>query len=340
MVGLTTRRSSMRASQDSTANSRRQNHRQITITRIDKAPTLNVSIPALETLFEQYNSRDFSTNTENTTSKAREALAVSLPSLIDTGTDLDSSKETIRRRSIDCVKESPEEYPPPSPTSTTSTELGSNSSRTSEDTANESDAKDTLDMDTPTECVNKLLDSLFLRPEPHTRPYHTYFIVATIDGKPAIPEQYTCPTSMCTATFTTFEALTIHWSEHPWNRRSILLPVAAGGIRRLGFWQHKARFIKSLINGPHVAEIPGSYSSRPSTGYRRNMWTSICQKGGGVFVTGSQSLSNIAKTSDYGDIQLFGPQSYFVSPRVLPLEQVRAWEATRNMQSTIPNHFK
>ncbi|KAJ2344960.1 hypothetical protein GGF43_005334 [Coemansia sp. RSA 2618] len=123
-----------------------------------------------------------------------------------------------------------------------------------------------------------------------------------MDGIAAIPTLYMCPTAACEAKFRQFDELCVHWLQHPWNRRSELVPVMAGGIRRLSFWQHKRVFVRSLIRGHHVDAASG----RPSTAHRRS-----------------------AAESDYGDIRLLGPCSYFVSPKIVSIEQLHAWEALR-----------
>ncbi|KAJ2620429.1 hypothetical protein GGI26_004999 [Coemansia sp. RSA 1358] len=122
------------------------------------------------------------------------------------------------------------------------------------------------------DLFEQLMDTLFPFPEHGQNPYHSYFNVATVNGEPTIPNSYLCPTAMCTAQFKHFASLQRHWATHPWNRRGILLPVAAGGIPN----------------------------------------------------------NSAALTSDYGDIRLFGPKSFFVSPRVLCMEQVRFWEEARD----------
>ncbi|KAJ2741086.1 hypothetical protein GGI20_005427 [Coemansia sp. BCRC 34301] len=194
-----------------------------------------------------------------------------------------------------------------------------------DDTPSPSVTASTLDSSSDTlaqpTLIDELLDTLFPHLLPDAKPYHAYYNVATVDGEPTIPKYYSCPTAMCAERFIRFESLQLHWSAaHPWNRRGILVPVTAGGIRRLSFWQHKAKFAMSLLQGPHSAGEFGP-SNRPATSHRRSLWNVLnLQNNSGGTVT----------TSDYGDIRLLGPRSYLVSPRVLPLEQVRIWESERD----------
>ncbi|KAJ2779270.1 hypothetical protein H4R18_004111 [Coemansia javaensis] len=180
------------------------------------------------------------------------------------------------------------------------------------------DSDDTLPCDPPAGgppkddalLLSRLMDALFPMPLPGAEPYHAYYVVATLDGRPAIPDRYACPTALCDGGFARFEELQRHWPTHPWNRRGVLLPVAAGGIRRLTFWQHKAAYLRSLLCGPpHPCAEP----------HQRRRWLRLGPAGPGA----------LPPASDYGDIRLFGPSSYFVSPRVVPIERVRAWEEAR-----------
>ncbi|ORX68026.1 hypothetical protein DL89DRAFT_294542 [Linderina pennispora] len=137
--------------------------------------------------------------------------------------------------------------------------------------------------------------------------HHDYFVVATVDGQPTVPERYQCPTAMCSASFASFEGLRAHWSQHPWNRRGVLVPVTAGGIRRLSFWQHKVKYVKSVLMGRYRGDGQGARWGKAAVG------------------VGAVSMS------DLGDISLRGPRSYLVSPRILPIEQVRKWEEHRSI---------
>ncbi|KAJ2546143.1 hypothetical protein EV175_005709 [Coemansia sp. RSA 1933] len=180
----------------------------------------------------------------------------------------------------------------------------------------------------------QVLDTLFPHPGPESSLLHVYFNVATVDGEPNIPDYYDCTIAMCTARYRRFEGLQNHWATHPWNRRSILLPVTAGGLRRLGFWQHKARFFRSLVQGPycvdraesdrkdaapastHISIVQRMFGKRDRAGYQADL-----------------NAGSVALTSDCGDIRLLGPSSYFVSPRVLSAEQVRMWEDARDKRA-------
>ncbi|KAJ1954776.1 hypothetical protein EC988_002252, partial [Linderina pennispora] len=51
----------------------------------------------------------------------------------------------------------------------------------------------------PTARVTELLDALFPMPPADARLHHDYFVVATVDGQPTVPERYQCPTAMCSA---------------------------------------------------------------------------------------------------------------------------------------------
>ncbi|KAJ2487387.1 hypothetical protein IWW37_005247 [Coemansia sp. RSA 2050] len=255
--------------------------RRPSIRRVDAAPTAtNPAIQAIDALFEHY--------------QREEELTISTASISSAGDDLEES--------------------PPSPTATAST-LES----LPETLAQPELAHKRCSLQPP--LIDELMDTLFPHLPPNAKPYHAYYNVATVDGEPTIPRHYSCPTSMCGEMFTHFEVLQTHWSAaHPWNRRGILVPVTAGGIRRLGFWQHKAKFFVSLLQGPHSAGEFGA-TNRPATSHKQSLWSVLGLK---------RSCGGIITTSDYGDIRLLGPRSYLVSPRVLPLEQVRVWEAERD----------
>ncbi|PIA12950.1 hypothetical protein COEREDRAFT_11984 [Coemansia reversa NRRL 1564] len=162
----------------------------------------------------------------------------------------------------------------------------------------------------PQKFADQLMDALFPYPQPNTKPYHTYYIVATLDGAPSIPDWYICPTATCGFQFKYFHELQLHWAAHPWNRRGMLVPVTAGGIRRLTFWQHKAVYIKSLLHRRHSHQVTVA-DSRPNTEHH-------------------QKTGRTLNCSDYGDIRFFGPSSYFVSPKVMSIEQVCMWEDRRD----------
>ncbi|KAJ2780840.1 hypothetical protein GGI15_003406 [Coemansia interrupta] len=136
---------------------------------------------------------------------------------------------------------------------------------------------------------------------------HDYFRVATMDGQPVVPRVYRCPIAMCGLPFGRFELLQGHWTEHPWNRGGILTPVCDGGVRRLGWWEHKRRFFASLVKGRSFPEFPED-SRAEAQGRRR-----------------SKSIDEACR-SDYGDISLLGSRTYHVSPRVVPMWQVAQWE--------------
>ncbi|KAJ2248443.1 hypothetical protein GGI13_004661 [Coemansia sp. RSA 455] len=256
------------------------------IRRVDVAPVAtNTSIQAIDALFEHYQREELtvcttSSSSSSRSSSANESLDENPPSPTTTASTLESLPETLTRPSS--AHKSFLSQPP---------------------------------------LIDELLDTLFPHLPLNAKPYHAYYSVATVDGKPTITSHYSCPTAACTEIFMYFESLQAHWSAaHPWNRRGILVPVTAGGIRRLSFWQHKAKFIASLLQGPHNA---GEFATvnRPATGHKQRLWSALSLK--------HCSGGNIT-TSDYGDIRLLGPRSYLVSPRVLPLEQVRIWEAERD----------
>ncbi|KAJ2393742.1 hypothetical protein GGI05_002349 [Coemansia sp. RSA 2603] len=137
---------------------------------------------------------------------------------------------------------------------------------------------------------------------------HDYFRVATMEGKPVLPAVYRCPIALCEGQFTSFALLQDHWTEHPWNRGGILTPVCDGGVRRLGWWQHKRRFFMSLVQGRNEPEFP----ELGDVGRRR-----------------AKSIDQACR-SDYGDISLLGCRTYHVSPRVVSMWQVAQWESLRD----------
>ncbi|KAJ2331110.1 hypothetical protein GGI00_003408 [Coemansia sp. RSA 2681] len=147
---------------------------------------------------------------------------------------------------------------------------------------------------------------------------HDYFRVATMDGQSTVPAEYKCPIAMCDSRFEYFEHLQCHWTEHPWNRGGILTPVCDGGVRRLGWWEHKRKFFASLVHGKHRAEFPENPVG-DGTRLRRK----------------SSSIEDVCR-SDYGDISLLGSRTYHVSPRVVPMWQVARWETRRDASSKIP----
>ncbi|KAJ2003912.1 hypothetical protein GGI04_002796 [Coemansia thaxteri] len=147
---------------------------------------------------------------------------------------------------------------------------------------------------------------------------HDYFRVATMDGKSTVPLEYKCPIAICESRFEYFEQLQWHWTDHPWNRGGILTPVCDGGVRRLGWWEHKRKFFASLVRGKHRPEFPEhaiASTTEPSDGSRLRRRSS--------------SIEDVCR-SDYGDITLLGSRTYHVSPRVVPMWQVARWEAFRD----------
>ncbi|KAI9476856.1 hypothetical protein LPJ78_000202 [Coemansia sp. RSA 989] len=140
---------------------------------------------------------------------------------------------------------------------------------------------------------------------------HDYFRVATMDGKPRIPPSYHCPIAMCGKDFVRFEQLQAHWTEHPWNRGGILTPVCEGGVRRLGWWEHKRKYFASLVHGRFKPEFPEftHADSQAARQRRRASMDEVCRL-------------------DYGDIS-FGSRTYCVSPRIVPMWQVAQWEDER-----------
>ncbi|KAJ2724997.1 hypothetical protein GGI07_001566 [Coemansia sp. Benny D115] len=180
-------------------------------------------------------------------------------------------------------------------------------------TVSEDSAQTLLDqppMDTASYAATGI-DILALRPSTSAgrprRLRHDYFRVATMDGKPTIRDSYRCPIAMCDSEFAHFELLQSHWTEaHPWNRGGILTPVCDGGVRRLGWWEHKRKFIASFVQGVSRPEFPEEERSRGR----------------------SRSIDEACR-SDYGDIRLFGSRTYHVSPRVVSMRQVAEWEKER-----------
>ncbi|KAJ2455025.1 hypothetical protein EV183_001129 [Coemansia sp. RSA 2336] len=148
--------------------------------------------------------------------------------------------------------------------------------------------------------------------ETRRRLRHDYFRVATMNGEPRIPPAYQCPIAMCKRDFVRFEQLQAHWTEHPWNRGGILTPVCEGGVRRLGWWEHKRKYIASLIHGRFKPEFPecSHADAQPARQQRRHA-----------------SMDEVCR-SDYGDIS-FGSRTYCVSPRIVPMWQVARWEDER-----------
>ncbi|KAI8321182.1 hypothetical protein GQ54DRAFT_340102 [Martensiomyces pterosporus] len=287
------------------------------ITRVDTPPPINTSIAALDALFEQRqkhqsdsveSAKRVSMISSSTHSSASATPTVKL--------QLDESELT----SLSALEKDMHEYG-----DSDSTECPSSPNTILAEAPARKPGKQPH-----APLVDELLDALFPYPLADTPLRHEYFNVATVDGYPAIPERYACPTSMCRDEFLYFDGLRAHWSEHPWNRRGILLPVTAGGIRRMSFWQHKAKYLKSLIQGPHVAVLPDSAASaspaaeaeRPRTApHRRWLWNVVSNGTRQSHLTGVSTTTGAVSTSDSGDISLFGPRSYFVSPRVLPMEQ-------------------
>ncbi|KAJ2015166.1 hypothetical protein GGI14_004442 [Coemansia sp. S680] len=229
------------------------------IRRVDVAPVAtNTSIQAIDALFEHYQRENLTVCTTSSSSSrsssANESLDENPPSPTTTASTLESLPETLTRPSS--AHKSFSSQPP---------------------------------------LIDELLDTLFPHLPLNAKPYHAYYSVATVDGKPTIPSHYSCPTAACTEIFMYFESLQAHWSAaHPWNRRGILVPVTAGGIRRLSFWQHKAKFIASLLQGPHNASEFETVN-RPATSHKQRLWSALSLK--------HCSGGNIT-TSDYGDIRL------------------------------------
>ncbi|KAJ1792829.1 hypothetical protein LPJ59_004795 [Coemansia sp. RSA 2399] len=271
------------------------------IVRVDVPPAINTSIHTLDALFSQYHS-DSCTDDKGCESDT------------DDGSQSDNTSEPQSAHT------SASSAPTLFPTNEASDAL--------------SDQESALHPEKGEHSVvifEQVLETLFPHPEPESSLYHVYFTVATLDGEPNIPEFYDCSIAMCTARYRRFEGLQNHWTTHPWNRRSILLPVAAGGLRRLKFWQHKARFFKSLVQGPHRAEN-ANCDGKGNTSLSLHL-TKVQRMFGKQHRARSSvdlSAGSALLTSDYGDIRLFGPSSYFVSPRVLSAEKVRAWEDARD----------
>ncbi|KAJ2780825.1 hypothetical protein H4R18_003241 [Coemansia javaensis] len=149
---------------------------------------------------------------------------------------------------------------------------------------------------------------------------HDYYTVATMDGASLITGPHRCPIALCGAAFARFEDLQAHWTEHPWNRGGILTPVCAGGVRRLGWLEHKRRFFGSLVHSLRSPAYPeddsgdGSSNTPDRTQRLRKRTVSMDE----------------ACRSDYGDIHLLGSRTYHVSPRRVPMQQVAQWEAQRD----------
>ncbi|KAJ2086985.1 hypothetical protein IW138_005265, partial [Coemansia sp. RSA 986] len=194
------------------------------IMRVDIPPAINTSIHTLDTLFLQYHS--------------------------------DSSREDKSGESdTDGSSKHDDESEPQSAHTSTSSEPTLFPINDTDDTLSDRGLlRQPAKEENVANVFEKVLDALFPYPRPDSSLHHVYYNVATVDGEPNIPLYYDCSIAMCTARFRYFESLQQHWTTHPWNRRSILLPVTAGGLRRLGFWQHKARFFKSLVQGPHNTE--------------------------------------------------------------------------------------
>lgn len=149
-----------------------------------------------------------------------------------------------------------DDNPLPSPTISTATAVNSDNNDNPLPAANEEPQHhDSL--------LDGLLETLFPAPSAETKLQHVYFTVATLDGKPAIPYTYACPISLCDKSFMCFENLQAHWMEHPWNRKGVLVPVTAGGIQRLGFWQHKTQFLRAIIDGNTRLLGPRSFLVSP-----------------------------------------------------------------------------
>ncbi|KAJ2799237.1 hypothetical protein H4R21_003619 [Coemansia helicoidea] len=237
------------------------------IARVDTPPVLDMSIHAIDTLFKQY--RQDLCSEDGGDGGSPTSLTPSTRSSLDSDDTL--AEPRVAGRTV--------EKPSTPPAAAVSCSTG---------TVDDAHVSPPPPPPPPPQLLGQLMEVLFPWPQPGAEPYHIYYIVATLDMQPAIPQQYPCPTAMCAGRFACFEDLQQHWPTHPWNRRGALVPVAAGGIRRLTFWQHKAIYVRSLLR---VRTTDGMV------------------------------------TSDFGDIRLFGPKSYFVSPRVVPIERVRAWEA-------------
>ncbi|KAJ1755007.1 hypothetical protein IWW43_002986 [Coemansia sp. RSA 1935] len=269
--------------------------RPCSISRVDTPPLLNTSIHAIDTLFRRYRATEVDGDDES--SECAESSPTSLvPSArysiesSSTAADLEHEERTqvAHKCSIGTLS---------MPNTETSLLVEKSSyRRLSCSTTDDSSAH----LHQQEQLVAQLMNTLFPHPQPTAKPYHTYFVVATIDGTPAIPTHYTCPTAVCALEFRHFAQLQAHWVEHPWNRRGVLVPVMAGGIRRLSFWQHKAVFVKSIVRGPRAAK----HGTKVVDGHMGGM-------------------------SDYGDIRLLGPNSYFVSPKIVSIEQLHMWEALR-----------
>ncbi|KAJ2437624.1 hypothetical protein IWW46_005255, partial [Coemansia sp. RSA 2440] len=157
-----------------------------------------------------------------------------------------------------------------------------------------------------------------LTAEPGRRLRHDYFKVATMDGEPCIRDTYKCPISTCGQSFARFEQLQMHWTDHPWNRGGILTPVCEGGVRRLGWWEHKKKFFASLVQGRLAPEFPED-----------SVHDIECNRAPSRLRRRATSMDEVCR-SDYGDISLRGSRTYCVSPRVVPMWQVALWECARD----------
>ncbi|KAJ2258458.1 hypothetical protein IW139_005743 [Coemansia sp. RSA 353] len=157
-----------------------------------------------------------------------------------------------------------------------------------------------------------------LTAEPGRRLRHDYFKVATMDGEPCIRDTYKCPISTCGQSFAHFEQLQMHWTDHPWNRGGILTPVCEGGVRRLGWWEHKKKFFASLVQGRLAPEFPED-----------SVHDIECNRAPSRLRRRATSMDEVCR-SDYGDISLRGSRTYCVSPRVVPMWQVALWECARD----------
>ncbi|KAJ2855296.1 hypothetical protein GGI22_004183 [Coemansia erecta] len=276
------------------------------IVRVDIPPAINTSIHTLDALFSQYHS---------------ESCNGDMGSESDTDNGSQSDNTSEPQSAHTSASSAPTLFPAHVASETLSDQESSLHSEKEEHSV---------------VMFEQVLDRLFPHPEPESSLYHVYFTVATLDGEPNIPAFYDCSIAMCTARYRRFECLQEHWTTHPWNRRSILLPVAAGGLRRLRFWQHKARFFKSLVQGPHSAENTNcgdegnTMLSLHLTKMQRMLGKLHRARSSADLGTGSALL-----TSDYGDIRLFGPTSYFVSPRVLSAEQVPESHASAFLNKTL-----
>ncbi|KAJ1858527.1 hypothetical protein GGH12_005537 [Coemansia sp. RSA 1822] len=269
--------------------------RPCSISRVDTPPPLNTSIHAIDTLFRQYRVTEPDGDDEDS-----ECAGSSPTSLVP------SARYSLESASTAADHENEDHIHVAHKCSNSTLSMPNTGAALLVDKASCRRLSCSSTDDSPAhlhqqeQLVAQLMNTLFPHPQPTAKPYHTYFVVATIDGTPAIPTHYTCPTAVCDLKFRLFAQLQAHWVEHPWNRRGVLVPVMAGGIRRLSFWQHKAVFVKSIVRGPRVAK----HGTGAVDGHMGGM-------------------------SDYGDIRLLGPCSYFVSPKIVPIEQLHMWETLR-----------